>query len=221
VSAGAAAFVAVTATGGTAPYRFAWTQKDGPTVGIDAPDGSNPKLRLAAVAADATVTWTVTVTDAHGATASDDVALLVKAPLADQLGDAGAGYRPLTDDERTVVVCSADSCSAPSPGRVVCDSRAPFALTTLAFDGHGGIGIQKRCIDAPTCLGAWWVATAPFDQCVGLLPPTSAPFDGVSQSGAAATCSYCCYGLDCNAGAVPALGTTASCDQNICFPPSR
>ena len=221
VSAGAAAFVNALASGGAAPYRYAWTQKDGPIAGIDPPDGSNPKLHLGAVAVDATVTWTVTVTDAHGATATDDVALLVKAPPADQLGDAGAGYRPLTDDERTVVSCIGDACSAPSPARVVCDARAPFALTTLDFDGHGGIGIQKRCVDASICLGAWWLATAPLDQCVSLLPPTRAPFDGIDQSGAAAMCSFCCYGLACNAGAVPALGTIASCDQNVCFPPNR
>jgi hypothetical protein len=215
VSAGADVALGGRASGGAGPYTFAWTQTSGTAVALGDPAASNPKLGVAAVSADEEDAFELVVTDANGATAKDSVVLRVKAPSAGA-ADAGQEHRPLTDNERTVASCTGDACN--KPDEVVCDERAPFALTTLDFDGAGAVSIQKRCVDEDTCLSEWWRSTSELDQCVSLLPPTSAPLEGIQSGGVKSTCSFCCLGRDCNAGVVPALGTTANCDDGDCYP---
>jgi hypothetical protein len=57
-----------TATGGTAPYTYSWT----PTTGLDDATAANPTAEIGS-----TTTYTVTVTDANGCTASASVVLTV------------------------------------------------------------------------------------------------------------------------------------------------
>jgi hypothetical protein len=222
INAGADVVLGGAAVGGVPPYAYAWTQTGGTPVVIDPPHELNAALRAPAVAADEQTTFVLTVTDAKGTTAVDHMIATVKAEATTPAGPEGLGpsYRPLTASERTVLSCEGEKCLAAGGGtRVVCDERAPFALTTLDVDRAGGVTVQKRCVDNASCAKDWWRETSALDLCVGLLPPTSAPLSDVQAAGNATSCKYCCIGKSCNAALVPAAATTTTCDGDVCYPP--
>ncbi|MFT6717704.1 MAG: hypothetical protein ACJAY8_000085 [Sphingobacteriales bacterium] len=72
--------LSATASGGTAPYNYAWT----PTTSLTTPALSNTVANPSA-----TITYTITVTDANGEQASDDVLVTVSSPVANAGPDHG------------------------------------------------------------------------------------------------------------------------------------
>ena len=69
---GATGQLNVTASGGVAPYTYAWT----PTTGLSNPNIANPTVTLSA-----TTNYTITVTDANGCEAVDFAQVLVQNPI--------------------------------------------------------------------------------------------------------------------------------------------
>jgi len=63
-----------TASGDAAPFSYSWS----PASGLDNPNAANPKARVTPTDGASTVTYTVTVTDAKGNTASDQVTIEVQ-----------------------------------------------------------------------------------------------------------------------------------------------
>lgn len=218
-AAGATTWLGGAAAGGTGPYRWTWSQKSGTTATLVGAETPNPKVILPYVDADETATFTLTATDAAGATISDDVAVAVKAPTqsANGPGNVGVAYRPLTDTERSVYACTGLDCFTQGTP-VVCDERTPFALTTLVTAGTGKLTITKTCVSATTCLTSWIKDTKTIDLCTSVLPPTSAGADTLANNGGAAACSYCCIGEGCNKGIIPDPATIAACPGDVCYP---
>ncbi|MDB5035255.1 MAG: 5-nucleotidase [Chlorobi bacterium] len=65
-------FIGFDATGGTPPYRYSWS----PAAGLSDATISHPSAKP-----DRTTTYTMTVTDAHGCTSTDDVVVNVVTPM--------------------------------------------------------------------------------------------------------------------------------------------
>jgi large repetitive protein len=204
------------ATGGVGPHRFAWSQRGGSPVSVETSNRAAARFRAPMLAADEDLPFELEVNDAYGAKSKASVTVSVVGLGPD--GPEGlASGRPLSDAERTVRTCDGAACFG-SGTRVVCDERAPFALTVLGTNGAGGFTIKKRCVPHARCLRDWWKESFSSDLCIGLLPPTNAPLDGFQNNGAGATCSYCCFGPDCDAALLPAPGTTATCTGDVCYP---
>jgi large repetitive protein len=203
------------ASGGIGPHRYAWSQRGGAPVTFEASDRAAARFRAPMVSADEDLPFELEVRDAYGALSKASVTISIVGLGADP--DGLGGKRPLSDAERTVRTCDGAACFGTGT-RVVCDERAPFAMIVLGTDGAGGFTIRKRCVPHARCLRDWWKESAGSDLCISLLPPTNAPLDSFQNNGGGATCSYCCFGPDCDAAILPAPGTTATCPGDVCYP---
>lgn len=96
--------------GGTLTY--AWTQvaPASPAATIDNPDMASTSFTAPAVSADTTLTFRLTVTDEENATASADIAVLVRQVNVPPVANAGADFAV---DERTTALLSGSASSDP------------------------------------------------------------------------------------------------------------
>jgi len=74
--------IGASATGGTDPYTYSWTQTGGPTVTLTNPDTAQPSFVPPAVDADTTLTFEVTATDSTSATTTREMNVLVRNAFA-------------------------------------------------------------------------------------------------------------------------------------------
>lgn len=88
VITGAAVTLSGSATGGTAPYSYAWTQLSGTTVTLSSASAQSPTFT--APGTGGTLTFRLTVTDAASQTSTDDVSITVTAPVAPTIITTGA-----------------------------------------------------------------------------------------------------------------------------------
>jgi large repetitive protein len=207
------------ASGGVGPHRYAWSQRGGSPVTFDTPFAAGARFRAPVVFADEDLAFELEVRDAYGRASKAAVNVTVVGLTSEPDGPdgLGAGKRPLSAAERTIRTCDGAACFA-NGTQVVCDERAPFGMTVIGTNGAGGFTIKKRCVAHSKCLRDWGKDSLSSDLCIGLLPPTNAPLDGFQNNGAAAICSYCCFGTDCNAPIFPKEGTTPTCAGDVCYP---
>ena len=74
--------IGASATGGTDPYTYSWTQTGGPTVTLTNPATAQPSFVPPAVDADTTLTFRVTATDSTSATTTREMNVLVRNAFA-------------------------------------------------------------------------------------------------------------------------------------------
>lgn len=199
---------------GAPPYRYVWTQSGGTPAALAMVDGPTPSFTAPIVFADEDLLFALTVSDPFGRSATANVTVSVRALDGGRPETFDAG-RLLTASERTILMCDGPDCYGGGE-RVVCDPRAPFALTTLGASGNGGITVRKRCTSHTPCLRDWWKESSGIDVCASLLPPTNLPLDALANNGGPVTCNYCCAGADCNTAFVPAV--PLQCPGDVCYP---
>ncbi|HSB79258.1 MAG TPA: hypothetical protein VLM91_10735, partial [Candidatus Methylomirabilis sp.] len=128
VASGATVTLNGSATGGLAPYTFAWTQTSGPTVILTNANTANPSFTapLVPAGASATLTFSLVATDsANVASAASSVTVTVNPVVSDTVGIGLVQYR-ISKQRLTINASSSASTAIP-----------PAVLTAQAFDANG------------------------------------------------------------------------------------
>ena len=124
----------ITATGGTAPYTFAWTRANGSLSTISSASSSSPVFSAPLASGQSiSETWAVTVTDAANATATGSVTLNFVS----------------TESVLVLSTCGIGSSTAPTAASATCSlsNSGQAAASSISYAGPSGTAVTGP----PTC----------------------------------------------------------------------
>lgn len=203
VDAGSTVSLHGAAVGGTGPFTYAWAGVgQGTGISLQNADSSNPTIVAPGVSAEETLQFELTVTDALGHSATEQVEVTVRAVArsgpaptqAVQCGDRATGV-PCTLFELVLTTTS------------LCPAEKPYNMTTIIqptntvpdASGQYANEIYKYCAAEKFCDENWFQATSDKPLCLDYDSALPVPTDLV--------CHFCCVGDGCNTLDVPPADT--------------